>query len=448
MKNPLKDTIIFLNDRFSLRRDQDRESKVITEIRKGVEFRGINVWVLVFAIMVASIGLNVNSTAVVIGAMLISPLMGPIMGIGLGISISDVQLIKKAAINLSVMVILSIVTSWLYFFISPLSEAQSELLARTTPTIWDVFIAFFGGLAGIVATASKEKGNVVPGVAIATALMPPLCTAGFGLATGNIGYFIGAFYLFSINTVFICFSTLLIVRFLRFKEVAFVSPEVKKRVRFAIGVFVIAMVIPSIYIARDLVFANIYERKVNQFIKTAFNFPTTEVLKHEMLNENGVQEIEVSLMGDPLDANTIANLKNQLAIYELNGVELRIKQGQKNIDASEIKSEVLEKFLTQNLDSLKSKDAQIDFLKNEIYDLKGRLLPMDKISKEAALFDDNIQKICIQEAIYFNSEGNAIDTLHLAMTQFEKKPKKDKVERLQKWLKERIESDSVRILIE
>ena len=446
--NILKETFRFLNNRFSLRRDQEREDNVIAEITKGVEFSGINVWVLVFAIMIASIGLNVNSTAVVIGAMLISPLMGPIMGIGLGLGIADQTLLKKAATNLAIMVVISVITSFLYFKISPFTEAQSELLSRTTPTIFDVFIALFGGLAGIVAAASKEKGNVVPGVAIATALMPPLCTAGFGLAIGNMNYFLGAFYLFSINTVFICVSTLIIVRFLRFHEVEFVSPEMKKKVRTGVSIFVVAMIIPSIYIARNLILESLHKKKVERFITLAFDFPTTEVIKYEMLGTPSERELEVSLMGTPLDANTIKNLENQMDNYDLKGVRLDVKQGQKNLDAADIKSQVLEEFLTRNLDSLRSKDEQINYLKKEVVNLQSKSLPMEKISKEAALFDSQIEKLCIQEAVLFNKEGKPIDTLHLALTNFNEKPKLEQILRFQKWLKTRIESDSVRVVVE
>ena len=190
---------------------EDRESEVetIENICKGINFRGSNLWVLIFAIFIASLGLNVNSTAVIIGAMLISPLMGPIMGIGLGLGINDFELIKKAFRNLAIATVFGILTSTFYFLISPLNEARSELLARTTPTIYDVLIAFFGGMAGIVASSTRLKGNVIPGVAIATALMPPLCTAGFGIASGNFSYFFGAFYLYMINSVFIAFATTL-----------------------------------------------------------------------------------------------------------------------------------------------------------------------------------------------------------------------------------------------
>ena len=180
---------------FDVRQDKEDELETIDTISKGIEFKGTNLWVLIFATFIASLGLNTNSTAVIIGAMLISPLMGPIMGFGVGLGISDFDMIKRSFRNFATATIFSVITSSFYFMISPISEAQSELLARTQPTVYDVLIAFFGGLAGIIASSTKSKGNVIPGVAIATALMPPLCTAGYGIATGNLYYFFGAFYL-------------------------------------------------------------------------------------------------------------------------------------------------------------------------------------------------------------------------------------------------------------
>ena len=219
----------FIRDRFNLETDKADELETIEYIRKNVEFKGPNLWILIFAIFIASIGLNVNSTAVIIGAMLISPLMGPILGIGTGAAINDLDLLKKAFNNLAIATLFGVATSTIYFSISPLSDAQSELLARTNPTIWDVLIAFFGGLAGIVAGSRKEKSNAVPGVAIATALMPPLCTAGYGLATGNLYYFLGAFYLYFINGVFISVATYLIVRLLRYPCLLYTSPSPRDR---------------------------------------------------------------------------------------------------------------------------------------------------------------------------------------------------------------------------
>lgn len=198
--------------------DKENEKETIKQISSGVTFHGANLWVLIFAILIASLGLNVNSTAVIIGAMLISPLMGPIIGMGLAVGITDLELLKRSATHYLVATVISVITAMLYFIITPLTEAQSELLARTSPTLYDVLIALFGGAAGILALCTKGKGNVLPGVAIATALMPPLCTAGYGLAVGNLSYFFGAFYLFFINTVFIALATFLGVRMLRFKR--------------------------------------------------------------------------------------------------------------------------------------------------------------------------------------------------------------------------------------
>lgn len=202
--------------RFRLKTEIEDFPEVIKNIESGVVFRGTNLWVLIFAIFVASLGLNVNSTAVIIGAMLISPLMGPIIGMGLGLGIHDLALLKKAALNYLFAVVVSLLTSTVFFLLSPIDEAHSEILSRTSPNIYDVLIAFFGGMAGIIALSSRLKGNVIPGVAIATALMPPLCTAGYGLATWRLNFFFGAFYLFIINTVFIALATLITLKFLNF----------------------------------------------------------------------------------------------------------------------------------------------------------------------------------------------------------------------------------------
>ncbi|MDA7837023.1 TIGR00341 family protein [Salibacteraceae bacterium] len=253
LRRIIKELAVFLRHRLSLEDDNADPADTIEYIKKGVEFKGTNIWILIFAILIASIGLNMNSAAVIIGAMLISPLMGPIMGLGMGVGTNDFALIKKAAKNLGIMVGISVITSTIYFFLTPLSDAQSELLARTTPTIWDVMIALFGGLAGIVAGSRREKSNAIPGVAIATALMPPLCTAGYGIATGNLAYFAGAFYLFTINSVFISLSTIIIVRFLRYPTKSFVDTIREKRVKRWIAIIVVLVTLPSFWIAFNLV---------------------------------------------------------------------------------------------------------------------------------------------------------------------------------------------------
>jgi len=232
---------------FNIRPDLEEKQEIVEEITRGISFRGANLWILITAIFIASLGLNVNSTAVIIGAMLISPLMGPIIGMGLAVGINDLELLKRAATNFSVATLISVLTATIYFLISPLGEAQSELLARTSPTLYDVLIAFFGGAAGIIALSTRggKSGNVLPGVAIATALMPPLCTAGYGIASGNLFFFLGAFYLFFINTVFISLATTIGVRMMKFPPHSFLSTDKAKKARHILTGVIIATTAPA-----------------------------------------------------------------------------------------------------------------------------------------------------------------------------------------------------------
>ena len=255
------------SDIFSLYHDQAHPDAIDNDIRSGVRVSGTNLWVLMFAILIACIGLNVNSTAVIIGAMLISPLMGPIVGVGYGVAVGDLKLIRLALRNMLIFIIISLLSATLYFFITPLEQAQSELLARTQPNLWDVLIAFFGGSAGIIAITRKEVSNVIPGVAIATALMPPLCTAGYGLAQGQWEYFFGAFYLFLINCVFIAFSTLIFVNLLRLPRRGLITETTRKRQQMIIASLVIAITVPSVYLGMKLVQKELFNTKVMNSIK-------------------------------------------------------------------------------------------------------------------------------------------------------------------------------------
>ena len=257
---------------------EEKES-VINNIKEGVSFRGTNILILILAMFIASLGLNVNSTAVIIGAMLISPLMGPIIGMGLGLGIHDMPLIKRSFRNLAMAALFSIIASTLYFLITPLSEERSELLARTSPTIYDVLIAFFGGCAGILALSSKQKGNVLPGVAIATALMPPLCTAGYGLATLQFNYFLGAFYLFLINSIFIGAATALGVHFFRFPRVRIDDNKRSSYVTRIVYAITIITIIPSIFLTYMMLKENYFVNNANKFVDREFVFPNTQVLK-------------------------------------------------------------------------------------------------------------------------------------------------------------------------
>lgn len=251
-----------------LHNGEDAKEKVLENVTSNISFRGSNLWILACAIVVASVGLNVNSTAVIIGAMLISPLMGPIVGAGFALGTYDFALLKKSLKNLLIATLVSLSVSFIYFLLSPFKDAQSELLARTSPNIYDVLIAFFGGLVGVIAITRVEKGNPIPGVAIATALMPPLCTAGYGLAIGNLSYFAGALYLYSINCFFICISTFFIVKYLKYPKVKFVDKGREKRITRTITLLIMVMIIPSFYLAYVLLQQKKYTQLVDHFINT------------------------------------------------------------------------------------------------------------------------------------------------------------------------------------
>lgn len=333
------------------------EKGTIEGIRRDVEFKGVNVWILVASIFIASIGLNTNSAAVIIGAMLISPLMGPIIGTGLAVGIMDFAFLKKSLKNFGITVGISIVTSTLYFALSPLSEAQSELLARTTPTIYDVAIALFGGLAGIIAGSRREKTNVVPGVAIATALMPPLCTAGYGIATGNLGFFLGALYLFFINSVFICFATVIMVRYLKFERVGFVNQRTEKRAKAGIYLFLIITITPSIFIAYNVVQESLFRNKALKFVADYLEFPNRQVIKTELNYGADSSFIELSILGKPLSSDEIAGLNRKINERGMLSTRLIIHQaGAFSSDmASEVKSGIIEDLYKRNAQSLQDK---------------------------------------------------------------------------------------------
>ncbi|MDY3090849.1 MAG: TIGR00341 family protein [Porphyromonas sp.] len=304
-----------LRERFNLLPDKDNEATIIESIRENVEIKGVRVWILICAIFTASLGLNVNSTAVVIGAMLISPLMDPIVGLGLGLGIYDLDLVRKSLRSLLAMTLISVITATLYFTLSPLSLLQSELLARTQPTIYDVLIAFVGGIAGILANASRFKGNILMGVAIATALMPPLCTAGYGLSQGNMSYFFGASYLFTINATFIALSTLIVVRLMHFSPVRFVSTERERHIRHLMIAITLGVAIPSVYSGFLLVRESISEDAANRFVRDHLNTGDRQALDHTLSHRDSLFVLEVPLIGRYVDSLQHDSLQRVMQSY-------------------------------------------------------------------------------------------------------------------------------------
>lgn len=284
-KNVVMKTVTVIRkilDFFNLESELEDQDSMYEEIKKGIIFKGTNLWILIFAIIVASVGLNMNSTAVIIGAMLISPLMGPINGMGYSIATYDFDLFRKSIKNFLFAIIASLVASTTYFALSPISTAHSELLARTSPTIYDVLIALFGGLAGIVAISTKQKGNVIPGVAIATALMPPLCTAGYGLATGQYDFFFGAFYLFTINTIFIAIASVWISQLLKFPIRSLIDQFKKRRIERITNAVIVIVLLPSIYFGYKLVKKEEFLQRANQYVLNVSHFEGNYLLKHDI----------------------------------------------------------------------------------------------------------------------------------------------------------------------
>jgi uncharacterized hydrophobic protein (TIGR00271 family) len=428
----------FIFYRFSLQEDNAEESETIDSIRKNVEFKGANLWTLIFAILIASIGLNVNSTAVIIGAMLISPLMGPIMGVGLGIGINDYELVKKGVRNLIIATIISVVASTLYFWITPLHETSSELLSRTSPSIWDVFIAGFGGLAGIIAATRKHKSNAIPGVAIATALMPPLCTAGFGLASGNIYFFLGAIYLYFINSIFICVATYLIVRYLKFHKTEFEDKQYEKKVRRYILLIVLVTAAPSVYLAYRIVDKSIFENNARSFIQQELNYKNTQVISKTYKYSRDGNEIDLLLLGDELTPLDIDSLQKRMPSYKLDHTKLIIRQGlnaKNQLDISQIKASILEAVYQGDSTSKKSNS----------YDAFSR--PIPEIDKELKALYPKLRSYSISNVEVKHIDTSSVDTVTIAVLNFPSMlPVKERL-RLQSWLKNRLQSDSLQLLI-
>lgn len=416
-----------LRQLLNLRGDMDEPGTVVL-IRENANFRSANAWTLVFAIFVASIGLNTNSAAVIIGAMLISPLMGPIVAAGLALGLNDFELLKKSLTNLLVAICISVVTSTIYFLISPLSEIQSELLARTNPTFFDVMIAFFGGAAGIIAVSRNEKGNAIPGVAIATALMPPLCTAGFGLSRGEPKYFFGALYLFVINSVFICLSTYLFVRIMKFKRVEEIEGVSKRRIQQWIAATAIAVVLPSLFLAWILQRETLFTSKANAFITHEMRFERTFVVDREIYSGWKKNKILVRLLGESLSAERVSMLKEKMKEYGLKPESLEIKQA--SLEDS-LEKRLSEKFGVQSNQiqeyevKLSQRDAEL-----EKYAQTRNL--SQKITSEAKVLFSNIDQVLVFPSQDFGKTSNQVTI------QWKTQPKVQDRKKLALFLEQRI----------
>ena len=429
---------------FSVNKDISDLHQTAEGIRSGAEFKGANLWVLIFAIFIASLGLNTNSTAVIIGAMLISPLMGPIIGMGLAAGISDFALMKKSLRNYAVATVISIITATLYFATSPLSEAQSELLARTSPTIYDVFIAIFGGAAGILALSTRGNTNVIPGVAIATALMPPLCTAGFGLASGNWLYFLGAFYLYFINTVFIAFATYVGVRMMRFPTKSFPDKSREKKVQRYLLTVIIVTMCPSIYMTYTIVRQTIFSANVNNFIQTEMSQMGATVISKE--TDYKSQKISLTLIGRELSERQQDSLRGFLKRYHLENARLTFIQGyhskqlpvQQILSAEQSKTALLTEQHNKEVRSLKE---QLRYYENY------QQLSLDLRPEMAILFPQT-SDLHLAPVLTPAHDSVKADTFVLATTRVKSKLSAEERTQLQRWLQQRIATDSLQLVIQ
>ncbi len=387
-----------LKSLFDLRHDQDDSEAIDTSIRAGTRIGGTNLWVLIFAILIASVGLNVNSTAVVIGAMLISPLMGPLLALGYGAGISDYRLIRTASRSLAIFVALSLITSSVYFFISPLSQAQTELMARTSPTLWDVLIAFFGGCAGIVAQTRKAGSTIIPGAAIATALMPPLCTAGYGIATGNWEFVVGAAYLFLINAFFIMLATYIFVKLLRLPEHEESDPRLQRRAHVLIVLGVLALAMPSAYLAYGLVRDQIFLAASKDVGRALERQPNSIVLRKDVAL--GARQMSVTLSGERLPDALQAQLQQRLQANGFRQAKLVLRHvGADKVDVALIREQLRTELLANVDGKVQERNGALDELHLQLSKLEQDKADRSKIIREVMAQYPSIGRIAIADGV-------------------------------------------------
>lgn len=444
--NFLQNLRLSLTDFFNLKPSLVSQEEAEAGIREGVSFRGTNILILIMAIFIASLGLNTNSTAVIIGAMLISPLMGPIIGIGLGVGIQDYPLIKRSARNLLMATAFSVLTSTLYFLISPVAEGHSELLARTSPTIYDVLIAFFGGGAGIIGLGSKSKGNVIPGVAIATALMPPLCTAGYGIATLQAQYFFGAFYLFLINSIFIALATFIGVKVMGYHPVNIDNPQRARKVRRTVYTVSVIAMLPSLYLTYTMLQQTRFTQNAARFVAKECVFPDTRVLSSDAEIDKGHKTITITLMGKilPTDSLNLA-LSSKLPFYHLTGTQINIIQGYA-ATVSDNSSQSVKDIYEMAQKSILSKQAAIDSLRDVIHEATLNDTIAGRIAPEIKVLFPQIKELAVTRAIFGNINTAALDTVNVVMVEYTRPLPRAKEEELARYLEARLSLHSVSIV--
>ncbi|WP_282056756.1 DUF389 domain-containing protein [Maribacter luteus] len=447
----------FLLELLDIRSNTDQEATK-EAIIADIPFKGHTSWILICSIFIASIGLNANSTAVVIGAMLISPLMGPILGIGLSLAVNDVDTLRRSLKNFTVMVVLSVLTAYLFFAIFPLRDESSELLARTAPDIRDVLIAFFGGLALVIARAKKGTiASVIFGVAIATALMPPLCTVGFGLAIGNYDYASGAMYLFSINTIFIALATFLVLKLLRFPMVRYVNSQKRRLIGRVASIFAILVMIPAGMTFWDALQESLFRKQAQRFVEekiAPYQFEGSGRFMDDFtdieFNKGESPYIELVFMGnETVPDNVIATWNKQkedeASFDRLKNTELHIIQGAKNEQVDQLKY-VDQLYETQKT-QIEDKDTRIKLLEEELGKLGKMSIPFADVSVEAKTNYTNLESLGFSPTI--QTDFKKMDTIPIFEVKWKRDAKRaqtvEDTKKLHAWLKLRLKDSTIQL---
>ena len=409
-------------------------------IRSNIEFKGPNAWILAVAVIIASVGLNVNSIPVVIGAMLISPLMGPIFGLGLGLGVSDIQLMKSSGKNLLVMVSISLAVAFLYFLITPLSLSNpTELLARTSPTFYDVLIALFGGFAGILEQCRKDKGTVFSGVAIATALMPPLCTAGYGLACREFSYFLGALYLFVINCTFIMLATYAGVKYFRFRPTEYQDEAIGKRTKRLTSALIIIFIIPSIWSAVLLIQQNNFDVNATTFAEHRSTYGKSILYDYKIDHKENTT-LTLFFTGEALSDRDKEELYSVASEYDIEKEQIQIRdysaQDQSDMNAFKDIYEKKESIIS-------AKEQEIVLLKNELEKIKNNELEYDKISKEIFSIKSSVHNVSITKGQSFNRDSTSGNAVISIVVDSADSISISELEELKQWLKIRLDTETI-----
>ena len=439
----------YLRQYFDMSENREKEEDVVDEIASGVTFKGANLWILICAVFIASLGLNINSTAVIIGAMLISPLMGPILGMGLAVGIDDLPLLRRAVKNYMVATIIGIITATVYFFLTPFQGVQSELLARTEPTIYDVLIAFFGGAAGIVAASIKDKGNVIPGVAIATALMPPLCTAGYGIATGNLAFFAGASLLYFINTVFIAVATTFGVFLLRFRRKHFVDPQRCKFVHRMILAIAILTMIPAGYMTVRMMRTSLFDKQLSNFVQHNLNWKGTQVVSQHLYGDSVLQ---IVALGKEITPEQKKKAQKELNEHSrLKHLKLTVIQGTESSDLVPEKGTLvaISKNREQSVKVLQEQAVEIKNLREKLGKIDSySQLSVDMLNEMLVLYP-GVQSLVLSPVVEANLDTTANEPYLLAIAQFKvKKPLTNQQNnQMRQWIQKRTNEESVKLVI-